>query len=107
MKTLYKIVILAFLLNGCAGKSPTDDMVDTANQTIDTMYNAIPKECRNDTITNLRDTSKKQIQSINDACSLQKDLLNEKIRERNIIIISLCLLILLGVGAKLFLRPRQ
>lgn len=81
-------------------------MVDTATQTIDTMYNAIPVECRNDTLANLRTTSKEQIKSINDACQLQKDALNAKIRERDVIIFSLGMLILVGVGAKLFLRFR-
>lgn len=106
MNTLYKIVILAFLLNGCAVKSPTDDMVNTANQTIDTMYNAIPKECQNDTLANLRATSKEQIKAINDACKIQKDELRAKIREKNTIIFSLCLLILVCVGANAFLKLR-
>ena len=89
---------------GCFQKSPTDNMVNTATQTIDTMYNAIPPECRNDTLANLRATSKEQIKSINDTCQLQKDALWAKIREKNIIIFSLCLLILVCVGANAFLK---
>ena len=107
MKALYKIVILTFLLNGCAAKSPTDDMVNTANQTIDTMYNAIPAECRNATLENLRATSKEQIKAINDTCQLQKDALWAKIHEKNVIIFSLCLLILVCAGANAFLKLRR
>lgn len=95
------------ILTGCAAKSPTDDMVNTANQTIDTMYNAIPVECRNDIIDNLRATSKEQVKAINDTCKLQKDALNAKIREKNAIIFSLCALILLSVGVGLFLKFRR
>lgn len=106
MKMIALPLIPLFLI-GCVQTSPTDNLVDTANQTIDTMYNAIPVECRNDTVTNLRATSKEQIKAINDACKLQKDALNAKIREKNVIIFSLCLLILVCVGANAFLKFRR
>ena len=94
------------ILTGCAKSSPTENLVDGANQTIDIMYNTVPKECRTDTLANLRDTSKKQIQAIDDACTLQKKELQAKIRERNWIIFSLVLLFLLGAGVNMFLKPR-
>lgn len=106
MKHFTILLILTVLLTGCAKQSPTENLVDTANQTIDTMYNSVPVECRNDTLTNLRDTSKKQVKAIDDACTLQKNELRAKISERNVIIFSLGLLILLYVGAKVFLRTR-
>lgn len=104
---MFVLPLLPLFLFGCAHNSPTDNLVDTANQTIDTMYNAIPVECRNDTVTNLRATSKEQIKAINDACQLQKDALNAKIREKNAIIFSLCLIIVLCVGGGLFLKLRR
>ena len=107
MKTFYKIVIVTFLLNGCNGKSPTDNLVDIATGTVDTMYNAIPQDCRNDTVEKLRATSKEQIKAINDACTIQKDALRAKIREKNAIILSLCLLVLVYVGGRLFLSHRR
>ena len=54
MKRFTFLLILTLLLNGCAKQTPTENLVDTANQTIDTMYNAVPKECRTDTLTNTR-----------------------------------------------------
>lgn len=95
------------ILTGCAKQSPTENLVNTANQTIDTMYNTVPVECRTDTLANLRDTSKKQVRAIDDACTLQKNELQAKIRERNWVIASLVLLILLSVGVNMFLRPRR
>ena len=95
------------ILTGCASKSPTENLVDTANQTIDTMYNAVPTECRSDTLANLRDTSKKQVKAIDDTCTLQKNELRAKINERNWIITLLVLLFLISVGANVFLRPRR
>lgn len=99
-----KKLAIILLLCGCVAKSPTDNMVDTATQTIDIMYNAIPKECQNETLANLRATSKEQIKAINDACAMQKDALRAKIHEKNVIIFSLCLLILACVGANAFLK---
>lgn len=99
--------LIMIMLTGCVRNSLTDNLVDTANQTIDTMYNAIPVECRNDIIDNLRATSKEQVKAISDTCKLQKDALNAKIREKNAIIFSLCALILLGVGVGLFLKFRR
>lgn len=106
MKRFAILLILTVLLNGCAKQSPTENLVDGANQTIDTMYNAVPKECRTDTLAELRDTSKKQIRAIDDACTLQKNELRAKIRERNWIIFSLVLLFLLGAGVNMFSRSR-
>lgn len=106
MKRFAFLLILTVLLTGCAKQTPTENLVDTANQTIDTMYNAVPKECRTDTLTNLRDTSKKQIRAIDDTCTLQKNELRAKIRERNWIIGSLVLLFLLSAGVNMFLKPR-
>ena len=107
MKHFTILLILTVLISGCAKQSPTENLVDVANQTIDTMYNTVPVECRTDTLTNLRDTSKKQVRAIDDACTLQKNELRAKIRERNWVIASLVLLILLSAGVNMFLRPRQ
>lgn len=102
-----KFLILCILLTGCAKQSPTENLVNAVNQTIDTMYNTVPVECRSDTLTNLRDTSKKQVKAIDDACTLQKNELRAKINERNWIIASLVLLFLLSAGANMFLRLRR
>ena len=107
MKPFYIFAILTILLNGCAKTSQNENLVDSANQTVDTLYEAIPKECRNETVKNLRENAKKQIVAIDDACTLQKDVLRARIRERNVIIFSLCLLILAYVGGKVFLRLRR
>lgn len=99
--------LIMIILTGCAKQSPTENLVDTANQTIDTMYNSVPKECKTDTLTDLRNTAKKQVKAIDETCTLQKNELQAKIRERNWIIASLVLLILLSAGVNMFLRPRQ
>ena len=106
MKRFAILLILTVLLNGCAKQTPTENLVDTANQTVDTMYNTVPTECRTDTLTELRDTAKKQIKAIDDTCTLQKNELRAKIRERNWIIFSLVLLFLLGAGVNMFSRSR-
>lgn len=82
-------------------------MANTAAQTVDAMYNSVPKECRTDMLADLRATAKEQIKMVDDICELQKDTLWAKIRERNVIIASLCLVILVFVGAGVFLKFRR
>lgn len=106
MKRFTILLIFTILLSGCAKQSPTENLVDTANQTIDTMYNSVPKECKTDTLTDLRNTAKKQVKAIDETCTLQKNELRAKIRERNWIIFSLVLLFLLGAGVNMFSRSR-
>jgi len=102
----YKIVILAFLLNGCARKTTTDNLTDVAVGTVEHMYDSLPIECKNQNTQKLRDLGVEQIKSISMACNDQKALLNAKINERNIIIFALSGIILLYVGVKLSSRFR-
>jgi hypothetical protein len=99
--------LIMIILTGCASKSPTTDMANTAAQTVDAMYNSVPEECRTDTLADLRATAKEQIKMVDEICELQKDTLWAKIRERNVIIASLCLVILVFVGAGVFLKFRR
>jgi Tfp pilus assembly ATPase PilU len=100
-------LLTATALTGCTQKSPTTDMANTAAQTVDAMYNSVPEECRTDMLADLRATAKEQIKMVDEICELQKDTLWAKIRERNVIIASLCLVILVSVGAGVFLKFRR
>ena len=103
MKHFAILLILTFLLNGCGTKTATENIVDSATQTIDAMYEAIPKECRNESIENLRSASKKQIVAIDSSCKSQIAVLEAKISQKNTSIGTLSLLIL----AFLFLWLRR
>lgn len=95
-----------FLLAGCSSKPTSETIADNAVNTVNTMYNSLPKECKTQTTKDLRDNSIKEIHAVVTSCEDEKTILYEKIKHRNTIIACLCLLILLCVGANMFLKPR-
>lgn len=103
------IIILMFftlLLAGCA-KPASEEMAQVATDTVNTMYESLPKECQTKTVENLRQNSLKEIQSIVTNCKAEKALLGQKITTRNVIILLLSVIILSYVGGKVFSRFRH
>ena len=106
MKHFTILLILTLLLNGCTTKPASETIADNAVNTINTMYNSLPKECQTKNVTDLRDNSIKEVRAVVHSCEEEKALLYAKISHRNTIIASLCALILLCVGASMFLKRR-
>ena len=101
-----KLLIILLLLSACSHTTASETIADNAVNTVNTMYNSLPKECKTQTVTDLRDNSLKEIKAIVKSCQEEKDVLYETIAHKNTIIVSLCLLILLCVGANMFLKRR-
>lgn len=99
-------MFFALLLSGCA-KPASEEMAQVATDTINTMYNSLPKECQTQTVENLRQNSLKEVQSIVTTCKAEKALLGQKIATRNVIILLLSVIILVYVGGKVFSRFRH
>ena len=105
-KMKWLLVFLFIFAAGCAKDKPVENIADTASNTINTMYNTLPKECQTETVQILRDNSLKEVQSLVVACNQQTALLGEKITVRNVIIGALVGLILLYVVGRRFLPVR-
>ena len=102
-----KKLLVVLLLCGCANKTASDSLAESAAHAVNTMYNAVPVECRTQTVTDLRDNSLKQIKAMARSCYEEQQALSAEISKKNAIIFSLCLLILVCVGANMFLKSRR
>lgn len=99
-------MFFTLLLAGCA-KPASEEMAQVATDTINTMYNSLPKECQTQTVENLRQNSLKEVQSIVTTCKAEKALLGQKIATRNVIILLLSVIIFVYVGGKVFSHFRH
>ena len=77
MKALYKIVILAFLLNGCA-KTPIDTAVDSAQNSVVALENSLKKECKTEGINSQITAIKTSINEIKEQCVTQIQIVQEQ-----------------------------
>lgn len=104
MKHFTILLIFTVLLSGCYSKPASENIADNAINTVNTMYNSLPKECQTKTAKDLRDNSIKEIRAVVQTCDEEKALLHTKIAHRNTIIIALCMFFLICVGANVFLK---
>ena len=82
MKALYKIVILAFLLNGCA-KPATETITDSALQQVN--EHSITTECKSTAITGQINALRGTIKSQLSACESEKSELKSDIARWKVI----------------------
>lgn len=92
-------LIFCLLLCGCAREEASVSAANTAKDTIDIIYNELPKECKTDDIKKLMTNVQAQIDTISLSCETEKDNLKGDIDKRNLTIIIL-------VGILLFLGYR-
>lgn len=92
-------LIFCLLLCGCAKEEASINAANTAKDSIDIIYNELPKECKTDTIKKLITNAQSQIDTISLSCETEKDKLKGDIDKRNLTIIILA-------GVLLFLSYR-
>ena len=88
------VFLACFLLIGCKSISSTETIADGAKETVSGIYESLPKECQSKMTEMAFDGAVKQIESVKANCSLEKRVLNEKIRNRNLLIVVLVGLVL-------------
>ena len=105
MKTA--IVFLAFLLAGCAAKAPTQAIVENTRREVAVVQETVkkieaqtPAECKTDVfLANLEAINRQvttiggQIESIGLSCQTEKQVLEERITTREMVIVALFLVI--------------
>ena len=84
MKALYKIVILAFLLNGCT-KPATQTITDSALQQVNAIEHSITAECKSTAITGQINALRGTIKSQLSACESEKSELRSDIARWKVI----------------------
>lgn len=116
MKTA--IVFLVFLLAGCAAKSPSQAIVENTRrdvavvqETVKKIESQTPPECKTDVfLANLEAINRQvttiggQIESIGLSCQTEKQVLEERITTREMVIVVLFLVI---IGLVYFLFKRR
>jgi len=90
--------LACFLLIGCKSITSTETIADGAKETISDIYESLPKECQSKQTKVAFDGALKQVESVKAQCVSEKKILEEKIKQRNLLIVLLGLLvIILGV----------
>ena len=90
--------LACFMLIGCKGITSTETIADGAKETISDIYEALPKECQSKQTKVAFDVALKQVESVKAQCVSEKKILEEKVKQRNLLIVFLGLLvIILGV----------
>jgi len=90
--------LACFLFLGCSYRSTTETIADGAKETISDIYESLPKECQSKQTKVAFDGAMKQVESVKAQCVSEQKILNEKIKQRNLLIVFLGLLvIILGV----------
>lgn len=109
MKTA--IVFLVFLLAGCAAKAPSEAIVENTRRDVVAVQETVkkieaqtPPECKTDVfLANLEAINRQvttiggQIESIGLSCQTEKQVLEERITTREMVIVSL-FLVIVGLG---------
>ena len=91
-------LFLTFMVLGCSYRSTTETIADGAKETISDIYESLPKECQSKQTKVAFDGAMKQVESVKAQCVSEQKILNEKIKQRNLLIAFLGLLvIILGV----------
>lgn len=98
MKRIFAIIGVLTLL-GCKSTTTTETIADEAKQTISGVIEALPKECKTKMTEVALNGAIAQVDSVKEYCVAREELLNEKIKHRNLII-----LVLAGLGLILVYR---
>ena len=93
-------LFLSLMIFGCSHTTTTETLADGAKETISDIYESLPKECQSDMTKVAFDSAMKQVESVKAKCSEEKSVLNEKIKQRNLLIAVLIGLLLCVVYRK-------
>ena len=77
--------LACFLILGCSSKTTTEHLADGAKETISGIYNSLPKECQTKMTEVAFDGAMKQVESVKAECMARQEVLNQKIRQRNLL----------------------
>ena len=78
-------VLMCLLLVGCKTTNPVETIADGAKETISDIYQSLPKECQ---------SKQTKVESVKANCTSQMEILEEKIKQRNLLIAFLSLLVI-------------
>ena len=92
-------LFLSLMVLGCSYRSSTETLADGAKETISDIYVSLPKECQSKQTKVAFDGAMKQVESVKANCVSEMKILNEKIKQRNLLIVGLIVL-LLGLVAR-------
>lgn len=90
----YFAILGAFLLSGCTTTTPSTNIAETAKETISTLYTQLPKECQTADVEKLVASAKAQVDTVILACDTEKQVLENDIEKKNILIAALLGIIL-------------
>lgn len=91
----YFAILVAFLLFGCTTTAPSQNIAETAKETISTLYTQLPKECQTADVEKLVTSAKAQVDTVILACDTEKQVLENDIEKKNVLIAALLGIILL------------
>lgn len=87
-------ILACLTLVGCKTATPVETIADGAKETISEIYQSLPKECQTQQNKVAFDSAMKQVESVKANCTTQMQVLNEKIKQRNLLIAFLSLLVI-------------
>ena len=93
MKRFTIMLILTFLLNGCATKPVSETVAEAAKETISAIYNTLPKECQTKEVKEAHANAQKQVDNVVRSCNLEKSNLEAKLRYKNLLVLGLSVLV--------------
>lgn len=91
----YFAILGAFLLFGCTTTAPSQNIAETAKETISDIYQELPKECQTADVEKLFASAKAQVDTVILACDTEKQVLENDIEKKNVLIAALLGIILL------------
>lgn len=94
MKYIF-VIAGVFLVVGCSSKQPSTLVAETAKETISAAYKTLPKECQLDSVKQLLDSARAQIDAVMVACGTEKEVLKEQVVNLELLIAGLIAVVLL------------
>lgn len=91
----YFAILVAFLLFGCTTRAPSQNIAETAKETISDIYKELPKECQTTEVEKLVTSAQAQIDTVILSCDTEKQVLENDIEKKNVLIAALLGIILL------------
>lgn len=87
-------ILACLTLIGCKTTTPTETIADGAKETISQIYESLPKECQSKQTKVAFDGAMKQVESVKANCVSELKILEEKVKQRNLVIALLALLVI-------------
>ena len=91
----YFAILGAFLLFGCTTAVPSQNIAETAKETISDIYKELPKECQTTEVEKLVASAQAQIDTVILSCDTEKAVLEAENEKKGVIISVLIGIILL------------